>query len=77
VTARISELADGLMRDASGLQRRADALLETIETMMPTGISTGMARSLPSTTSRLRRALQKRRRVRSTPPPCAYNCSAR
>ncbi len=31
------------MRDASGLERRADALLETIETLMPTGISTGMA----------------------------------
>lgn len=43
MTAKVSELADSLMRDASGLQRRADALLETIETMMPTGISTGMA----------------------------------
>lgn len=43
MTANVSELADSLMRDASGLQRRADALLETIEAMMPTGISTGMA----------------------------------
>jgi len=43
VTAKVSELADSLMRDASGLQRRADALLETIETMMPTGIGTGVA----------------------------------
>ena len=43
MTAKVSELADGLMRDASGLQKRADALLETIETMMPTGISTGIA----------------------------------
>ncbi len=43
MTAKVSELADSLMRDASGLQRRADALLETIETIMPTGISTGMA----------------------------------
>lgn len=43
MTANVSELADRLMRDASGLQRRADALFETIETMMPTGISTGMA----------------------------------
>lgn len=43
MTAKVSEGADSLMRDASGLQRRADALLETIETMMPAGISTGMA----------------------------------
>nr|WP_047166847.1 hypothetical protein [Sphingomonas sp. Y57] len=43
MNAKVSELADSLMRDASGLQRRADALLETIETMMPTGLSTGMA----------------------------------
>lgn len=43
MTAKVSELADSLMRDASGLQRRADALLETIESMMPAGIATGMA----------------------------------
>lgn len=43
MTAKVSELADSLMRDASGLQRRADALLETIETMMPARLATGMA----------------------------------
>lgn len=43
MTAKVSELADSLMRDASGLQRRADALLETIETMMPARLATGLA----------------------------------
>lgn len=43
MTAKVSELADNLMRDASGLQSRADALLETIETMMPDRLATGTA----------------------------------
>lgn len=43
MTAKVSELADSLMRDASGLQRRADTLLETIETMMPARLTTGAA----------------------------------
>jgi len=45
VTAKVSELADSLMRDASGLQRRPDALLERIE-------SVG-ARALDAATMRL------------------------
>ena len=43
MTGSVSDLAEGLMRDADGLQRRADVLLETIETMMPSRITTGAA----------------------------------
>jgi hypothetical protein len=43
MTKSVSDLADRLLQDAGGLKRRADALLETIETMMPNRIATGAA----------------------------------
>ncbi|MCG7349429.1 hypothetical protein [Sphingomonas sp. ACRSK] len=43
MTRSVSDLADGLMRDAAGLHRRADALLETIETMLPNRLAAGAA----------------------------------
>lgn len=43
MTRSVSDLADRLMQDVAGLQRRADTLLETIETMMPNRIAAGAA----------------------------------
>ena len=76
MTAKVSELADSLMRDASGLQRRADALLETIETMMPARLMTGMAAQAAIDDLAAAAALARTRHAHSTPPPCACNCSA-